>query len=367
MDSLQTTLLQPAKKAGRKYLNPVPTQVGGLKLMFKILPLYFANREDREPQQPLGPFRTDPSIYSAQPKSGLRITWFGHSSSLVELDGVRILIDPVWDTRASPTPWFGPKRFFAPTLALEDLPPLDAILISHDHYDHLGEQTIRRLATSPNAAAARWVTSLGVGAILQRFGVPAPRIAELDWTQSTTVSAPTGDPCEIVALPARHFSGRSLSNRFETLWSSFVLRGQTSNGLSHTVYYGADSGQWDGFSEIARAYGPFDLTMLEIGAWNNLWSNIHLGPDGAAHTFQQMGAHGLLMPIHWGLFDLALHAWRQPIERMTQIASESKLKLFSPAPGEPSEVVRNAELRSTWWHRSITDNKKGATLGGWRP
>jgi hypothetical protein len=201
MALLQTTLLQPAKKAGRKYLNPLPTQVGGLKLMLKILPLYLTNREEREPKALLGPFRTDTAIYSTPPESGLRITWFGHSSSLVEIDRVRILIDPVWDPRASPTPWFGPKRFFAPTLALEDLPKLDAILISHDHYDHLGARTIRRLATSPNAANARWVTSLGVGSILQRFGVPATRITELDWTQSATVTAPPGGTCEIVASP----------------------------------------------------------------------------------------------------------------------------------------------------------------------
>jgi L-ascorbate metabolism protein UlaG (beta-lactamase superfamily) len=345
------TLLQPAKKAGRKYLNPVPTQVGGLRLMFKILPLYLANREERVPKLPIGPFRTDSSVYRAPPDRGLRVTWFGHSSNLVEIDGVRILIDPVWDPRASPASWFGPKRFFAPTLALGELPPIDAILISHDHYDHLGEQTIRHLATSANAANARWVTSLGVGAILQRFGVPADRIAELDWTQSASVSVPSGGACEIVALPARHFSGRSLSNRFETLWSSFVLRGRATVGQPHTVYYGADSGQWDGFTAIAAQYGPFDLTMLEIGAWNNLWSQIHLGPDGAAQAFRAMGASGLLMPIHWGLFDLALHAWRQPIERLVQIADASGLKLFSPAPGQPTEVVGNTELRSNWWRK----------------
>jgi len=341
------TLLHPAKKAGRKYLNPVPTALGGIAMTFKVLRLLLANREERVPKQPLGPFRTDPSIYSAPSETCLRVTWFGHSSSLIEIDGVRILIDPVWDPRASPASWFGPKRFFAPTLSLEDLPPLDAILISHDHYDHLGEQTVRKLATLPAAAGARWITSLGVGAILRRFGVPSARIAELDWTQSVTVSATAGS-CKIVALPARHFSGRSLTNRFETLWSSFVLRGHAPTGQSHTVYYGADSGLWDGFAEIAAAYGPFDLTMLEIGAWNNLWGQIHLGPDGALKAFQQTGANGLLMPIHWGLFDLALHAWREPIERLVQLANTFGIRLFSPTPGQPTEV-RGTELLSTWW------------------
>jgi L-ascorbate metabolism protein UlaG (beta-lactamase superfamily) len=317
--------------------------------VLKVLPLYLTNREERVPKRPLGPFRTDVRLYDTAPATGLRVTWFGHSSTLVEIDGLRILIDPVWDQRASPLTWLGPKRFFAPTLPLEDLPRIDAILISHDHYDHLGEQTVRRLAALPCAADAVWIASLSVGAILQRFGVAPTRIQELDWTQGVPVSAPNGSVCEITTLPARHFSGRSAFNRFETLWSSFVLRSRLPNGHSHTVYYGADSGWWDGFAEIGAAYGPFDLTMLEIGAYNELWQAIHLGPDGAAQAFQALGADGLLMPIHWGLFDLALHAWRQPIERLIEIAGESQLKLWAPTPGTPTEVLPGTELRSNWW------------------
>jgi L-ascorbate metabolism protein UlaG (beta-lactamase superfamily) len=311
-----------------------------------VLLQFIMNREERFPKRPLGPFRTDASIYATAPESGLRVTWMGHSSTLVEIDGVRILLDPVWDQRASPVQWFGPRRFFAPPLALENLPPIDGVLVSHDHFDHLGAGTVRRFAELQ--PAARWVTSLGVGKVLRGFGVHPEQITELDWTESARVEAPGGAACEITSLPSRHFSGRSAFNRFETLWGSFVLR-----GAKHNVYFGADSGWWEGFAEIGAAYGPFDLTMLEIGAFNELWKQIHMGPDGATRSFTDMGATGLLMPIHWGLFDLALHAWRQPIERLHEIADADSeaMKLWSPTPGVPTEVVRKVDLRSDWWQR----------------
>ena len=328
--------LVPATRDGRRFLNPVPTQVGGPSIMFKIGPRFFLGAAARSPKRPLGPFRTDPEVYATSPYSGLRITWFGHSSSLVEIDSVRVLIDPVWDERAAPTQWAGPKRFFAPTLALEDLPAIDAVLISHDHYDHLGEGTIRQLAGMESFRQTRWVTPLVVGTILAGFGVEKQRCMELDWMGETAIGSLT-----ITALPARHFSGRSLFNRFETLWASFVLAGPR-----HRVYYGADSGEWDGFSEIGERFGPFDLTMLEIGASNPLWAQIHMGPEGAVRSFRALGGQGMLMPIHWGLFDLALHPWREPIER---VCAESDLKLWSPEPGVPCEVVPGQEIRSEWW------------------
>ena len=336
------SFLRPAARNGRKFQNPVPTELGGLGLMFKVLPQYFTNKAERVPRSPLGPFRTDPAVYATAPASGLRVTWFGHSSTLVEIDGLRILIDPVWDERASPVRWFGPKRFFAPTLELEDLPRLDAVIQSHDHYDHLGEHTVRRLsAVQPDA---RWITSLEVGPILREFGVAPGQITELNWTESADIGT-----CRITSVPSRHFSGRSLRNRLQTLWASFVLRGP-----EHTVYYGADSGAWEGFEEIGRTYGPFDLTMLEIGAFNELWNNIHLGPEGAARAFHSLGRSGLLMPVHWGLFDLALHGWREPIERMEALASELGLPLWYPPPGQPVEVRRGEPLRSAWWEPELS-------------
>lgn len=327
-------MLGKALRKGKRYLNPVPTSVGDGWMLPKVLWRYMINREERTPRRPPGPFRTDARLYASPPQSGLRVTWLGHSSTLVEIDGTRVLVDPVWEQRAAPFEWAGPKRFFAPPLALEELPPIDVVLQSHDHYDHLGARTVARLAQSEAAASALWVTTPGVGNILSKLGVQS--IHELNWTESVRVGE-----LEVRALPARHFSGRSLFNRFETLWASFVL-----SGPRHRVFYGADSGEWEGFAEIGQAYGPFDLAMLEIGAFDPLWADIHMGPDGARRTFEALGGQGLMMPIHWGLFDLALHAWRQPIERL--FAKEG-LKLLSPEPGLPTEVVADVEVRSAWW------------------
>lgn len=368
------TMLKRAEMSGRRFQNPVPTEVGGLRIplgIFRQLRLQrkAGLRPQRSPAVAPGPFRTDASLYQSAsggsgsftpsaphrrqalspPSAFLRVTWFGHSSTLIEIDGLRVLIDPVWEQRASPFSWLGPKRFFPPTLALEDLPRLDVILISHDHYDHLGRETTRALANLEAAQGARWVTSMGVGTILRDFGVAPGRITELDWTDQVRLrSGRTGAELKLTAVPSRHFSGRKPWNRFETLWSSFVLEGER-----HKVYYGADSGMWDGFAEIGQRFGPFDLTMLEIGAFNELWKDIHLGPEGAAKAFAAMGGSGLLMPIHWGLFDLALHDWRQPIERMTELADAIGIRLWSPEPGLPTEVVEGIECRSDWWRPAV--------------
>ena len=327
-------LLAPARREGRRFLNPVPTSVGDPRTMYKVLPKFFLGGRSRRPSRRLGPFVTDARVFESAPASGLRVTWMGHSTLLIEMDGARVLVDPVWEERASPNRWVGPRRFFAPPLALEDLPRLDAVLISHDHYDHLGERTVRALARwQPEV---RWIVPLGVGGVLKQMGLRGLRCREMDWMDEAQVGE-----LRVTALPARHFSGRGLWNRFETLWASFALAGPR-----HRVYYGADSGEWAGFGEIGARFGPFDLTMLEIGASDRLWAEIHMGPEGAVRSFGALGGEGLLMPIHWGLFDLALHEWRQPIERVWSAAG---LPLWSPRPGETTEVVRGQAVRSEWW------------------
>ena len=306
------SLLKRAEKHGSKFENPVPTEMAGFGLMLKILPLYLSNKAETEPKSPLGPFTTDARTYRQPPESGLRVTWFGHSSTLIEIDGLRILVDPVWEPRASPFSFMGPKRFFAPPLPLEQMPELDAVLISHDHYDHLGRDTVGRLSRLNATARTRWVTSLGVGRRLRKFGVAADRIQELDWTQSADVAgAELGQGVHLTAWPARHFSGRTAWDRFTTLWSSFVIEGP-----KHRVYYGADSGLWPGFAEIAAQYPNhptgrttpsgdpvrFDLTMLEIGAFHPLlgfdphgagWGGRSLPADGWAGTGRSAVSHSL--------------------------------------------------------------------------
>jgi L-ascorbate metabolism protein UlaG (beta-lactamase superfamily) len=260
----------------------------------------------------------------------------GHSTSIIEIDGTRMLIDPVWDERAAPTNWSGPKRFFPAPLKLSELPAIDAVIVSHNHYDHLGAGTIRAMAQLAAVQKARWIMPLGAGSLLKHLGVPAAHCLELNWMDGTQVGA-----VRVTALPARHFSGRRLFDRYQTLWASFALAGP-----QHRVYYGADSGEWAGFHEIGAQFGPFDLAMLEIGAFNPLWADIHMGPEGAVRSFRALGDQSLLMPIHWGLFDLALHHWKQPIEKIWPVDG---LKLWSPTPGVPSEVIAGEERRSEWW------------------
>ncbi len=327
------SLLRKVVRDGRKFLNPVPTDTVLPGTTWRMLREWAGGDQERTPATPIGPFHTDPTHYATPSVTGLRVTWFGHSASLLEIDGVRLLLDPVWGERASVTSRLGPKRFFAPTLALTDLPALDAILISHDHYDHLDAPTIRALAPLD----VPFYCPLGVGAHLLDWGVPAARIHELDWMDEAAIGA-----LRLVTLPARHGSGRvNLPN--QTLWASFALLGPT-----HRVYYGADSGPCDAlFREIGTTYGPFDLTMLEIGAYGAQWPYIHMGPANAVRTHQLLGG-GVLLPIHWGLFNLAFHAWREPVEEVLRLAGPPQIPLLLPVPGLPVEVPPGG-LITRWW------------------
>ncbi|TSJ44175.1 MBL fold metallo-hydrolase [Mucilaginibacter corticis] len=325
--------ISPSKKQGRKFLNPIPTGEVKPGDIIPMMRAYATNKAEVVPKKKLGPFKTDPSIYQTPPKSGLRITLIGHSSLLIEIDGRTILTDPVWSQRVSFTQLMGPKRFFDPPIQLSDLPPLDAIIISHDHYDHLDKATIKYFAGN----TVPFYCSLGVSKHLESFGIVKNYITELDWGDSAMID----HDCVITATPSRHFSGRGIFGRNETLWSSFVIKGS-----KHNIFFGADSGYFPGFKDIGEAFGPFDLAMLEIGAYGQYWPDIHMGPDNASNAFLQLNAK-LMMPIHWGTFNLALHDWFEPIERLQQYAIDKKIELFVPEPGKPTEV--NGAYNSRWW------------------
>lgn len=326
--------LQP-RRAGKKYYNVLPTSVNPPSGYGQLLRRYVFEKAEREPSRPLGPFAADAAALAAPvPAAALRVTWLGHSTTLIEVDGRRFLTDPVWSNRVSPSQLVGPKRFFAPPLPLTQLPPLDGIILSHDHYDHLDEAAIRALA----GRGERFFCPLGVGAHLRRWGVAAERITEATWWDEISLAA----DFKLIATPARHFSGRGLLNRDSTLWASWVLLGPT-----HRVFFGGDSGPFDeAFRQIGAAYGPFALVMLEIGAADAEWADIHLGPDNALAAHRLLGG-GPLLPLHWGTFNLALHAWRQPVQRLLEAAGP-EVPLLLPAPGQRVEVTAGP-LHSQWW------------------
>jgi len=268
-------------------------------------------------------------------ETGLRATWLGHSTLLLEIDGVRVLTDPVWSRRVSPSRFVGPKRFQPVPVPISQLPRLDAVLISHDHYDHLDYPSIVELIRHD----VPFYTSLGVGAHLEAWGVPPERIIELDWWESAELRHAD---FRITAAPSQHFSGRAAADRNRTLWSSFALRGPR-----HSAFFSGDTGLTAEYEEIARRLGPFDLVMLEVGAFHPAWGHIHLGPDNALKALKLLGG-GSFLPVHWGTFDLAIHDWDQPAERLVEVAPSLDTHLLMPMIGAPIEPSR-VEGVETWW------------------
>jgi L-ascorbate metabolism protein UlaG (beta-lactamase superfamily) len=305
---------------------------------FPIVREFLKGNRRRVPIAPL-PSVSPLAGWAKPSETGLRATWLGHSTLLLEVDGVRVLTDPVWSRRISPSSFIGPKRFQPVPVPISQLPPLDAVVISHDHYDHLDYPSIVELARCD----VPFYASLGVGAHLEAWGVPTERITELDWWES--VELPNSD-FRITAAPSQHFSGRAAADRNRTLWSSFALRGPR-----HGVFFSGDTGLTPEYEEIARRLGPFDLVMLEVGAFHPAWGHIHLGPDNALEALRLLGG-GSFLPVHWGTFDLALHDWDAPAERLIELAPSLDAHLLMPMLGVPIEPSR-VEGIQTWW-RSIS-------------
>ena len=290
-----------------------------------------------ERRVPLGRLpAVDPQdTWARAPASGLRVTWLGHSTLLLEIDGLRVLTDPVWGPRASPSRFAGPKRFQPVPVPLRKMPPLDLVLVSHDHYDHLDYPTIRELAH----VDVPFVTSLGVGAHLEAWGVQAERIVELDWWESHRLP---GTGLTVTAAPSQHFSGRGLKDRNATLWSSLVLR-----SAHHAVFFSGDTGLTTEYQSIRERLGPFDLVMLEVGAFHPAWGDIHLGPKNALEALRLLGG-GPFLPIHWGTFSLAMHPWDDPAETLLELGPNMGAQLVMPRLGEPVEPAHVPDVKP-WW------------------
>jgi L-ascorbate metabolism protein UlaG (beta-lactamase superfamily) len=282
--------------------------------------------------QPLPSVKMDPQLFQTLPASGLRATWMGHSTVLLEIDGHRVLTDPVWSDRASPLTWVGPRRWYVPTIALAELPSIDAVVISHDHYDHLDYGTL--------SAMKDWNTTfivpLGVGAHLESWGVPAAKIVELDWWESAKVGQ-----LEVFCTPARHASGRALAMD-STLWAGYAFVGP-----SHRAYYSGDTGLFPAMKDIGERLGPFDVTMIEVGQYNQAWPDWHIGPEQAV-TAHRMLKGRVLLPVHWGLFPLAAHGWTEPIERVLAEAGRTGEKVLVTRPGQSVEPGAPPAIER-WW------------------
>jgi L-ascorbate metabolism protein UlaG (beta-lactamase superfamily) len=287
------------------------------------------------PNAPVPVARRTAADYRTPPASGLRVTWLGHSTNLIEIDGQRVLTDPTWSDRASPLSFVGPARFFAPPLPLDELPPVDVVVIGHDHYDHLDMATVKALS----ARGVRFLVPLGVGARLAGWGVPDSLVTEMDWWDSTRVGNLT-----ITATPSRHFSGRTLWDQDHTLWAGWSIA-----SARHRVFYSGDTALHDEFIQIGERLGPFDLTLIEVGEYSALWADVHLGPEQAVLAHRLVRGD-VMLPVHWATFPLANHGWTEPMERVLVAADSQGVRVAAPQPGELMEPARLGPV-VRWWPR----------------
>jgi L-ascorbate metabolism protein UlaG (beta-lactamase superfamily) len=323
----------PQWRDGR-FHNPLPPQMGSMTAM--ISKMWNNPNKHKTPDSTLSFLQRSATEFQGDAHPALQVTWMGHSSVLLEIEGKRVLTDPVWSNKASPVSFAGPGRFYAPPLALDSLPVLDVVIISHDHYDHLDKATILAIQDRVSLFAV----PLGVGGHLEKWGVDPNKIQERDWWGSIAFEGLT-----LTATPARHFSGRSLSlsmSQNNTLWAGWSIAGK-----SHRVYYSGDTGMFPDFYEIGNRLGPFDLTLIESGAYDELWPDVHIGPEQAVQAHRMVRGK-VMMPVHWGTFNLANHNWQEPAERILAAAAKAGISVYIPQPGE-SFLPKSLPQFSKWW------------------
>ncbi|MBL6928261.1 MAG: MBL fold metallo-hydrolase [Rhodospirillales bacterium] len=312
--------------------TPPPSEPGERMSMTATLWEFFFGGKSRRPKTPLTTVQSDLKSFADGQQT--RVAWLGHSTMLMRIGGKTVLTDPVFSDAIFPIRLMAPKAFaYSQPIQLADLPNIDVVLISHDHYDHLDFASIRALS----AMNPLFVTPLGVGSHLRKWGVPEDRIIERDWWQDTAIGG-----LRLTATPAQHFSGRGLRDRSTTLWASWVMEG---NG--ERLFFSGDSGYFAGFKEIGERFGPFDLTILESGAYNQSWIDVHMLPEQTVQAHLDLGGK-VLQPIHWGKFDLALHDWAEPVERLSVAADENGVHLATPAIGQ-AYALHDALPQTAWW------------------
>ena len=279
--------------------------------------------------------KIDPKTLGNHPDSLTRITWLGHSSFLIEISGKKILIDPIFSQYAAPHPLLGRARFNREMpIAISDLSDVDAVIISHDHYDHLDYPSIKELKDKVN----HFYVPLGVGNHLRKWKISGDKISEMDWWQEIMF-----DDLKIVFTPSRHMSGRGLTDQSATLWGSWILQSDSVN-----IYFSGDGGYGEHFKKIGEKYGPFDVGLMECGQYNTMWPDIHMFPEETAQAGVDVKAKAV-MPIHWGAFKLAMHSWTDPIERVKKKANALQLPLVTPQIGEPIVINSLPKPNTVWW------------------
>lgn len=327
---LERMRLSPEYAEGR--FENKPPYVQDLALLENIRS--YTEGQMREPTFEIPVLPIAPDSLRRPAAQGLRVFWFGHATVLVEIDGVRIMTDPVLSERASPLPFVGPKRLHAPPIALDQLSGIDAVVISHDHYDHLDMATVQKLAQG----GTHFYVGLGIGAHLERWQVPAAQIHEMDWWQQADVRG-----VRIHCTPARHYSGRrSMDN--STLWASWMLKGP-----GHSVYFSGDTGYAGHFSAIRQRLGAPDLALMKVGAYGATWLDIHMDPESALKAHLDLGAR-VMLPVHWATFNLAYHAWDEPILRTLAAASARGAHVITPRVGEKFEF--GAPFHNQPWYQA---------------
>jgi len=323
--------------ANGKFVNTTPTPMPmDVKTIKSLLRDYMRRNTNRRPARPIQIVKTAVPYASSSGQAVVR--WFGHSALMLELEGKILLIDPMFGQSPSPVPILGGKRYSKTVpLELAELPFIDAVLISHDHYDHLDYGSIRKIKDR----VKQFIVPLGVGAHLERWGVPANKIQEHDWWSEFHYEG-----LDLACTPARHFSGRGLGDRQSTLWCSWVIKGRDVS-----IFFSGDSGYGDHFQAIGHRYGPFDLTFMECGQYDSRWAGIHMMPEETVQAHQNVRGR-LLIPIHWGAFTLSLHAWTDPIERASKAAREKQVAIATPQIGQ-ALVIGSVDIPTSPWWRMV--------------
>lgn len=329
---------QSENYAGGKFRNPgnITTDMS-FSNMVRIIKQYFRPHPNTIPKTKLPVTKVD-SLEIAQPQQSAKLVWFGHSSFLLEIADKNILIDPMLGNTPAPHQWVGTKRFTdGLPIEIEKLPVIDAVILSHDHYDHLDYGSIVKLKDKVN----HFYTPLGVGAHLKKWGVAESNITELDWWQDATL-----DQLTFRCTPAQHFSGRGLTDGASTLWASWVIQSRDEN-----IFFSGDSGYGSHFKEIGKRFGPFDFAMIECGQYNELWKEIHMFPEETVQASVDLKAKRM-MPIHWGAFKLALHEWTDPVSRASMKADELNVDMITPMIGEAFFANEPSTASSDWWRNN---------------